>query len=251
MVIHFIGISVAAIADDFRVVYSQIKVGQRLSDEFVLSYFGYKIINEPMAWSIWKVKDKIEIPEVNSFNLLVDIENAVGGDEYLYSLDENGNKIDSIHLTKFAHWDGGFNRATSYLRCAKNIFLITNSNIDYFGGGVIGDLDTHTYSLGMNGKIVQDDNLICKKYRKYSELSKFKLTTDALVDKSSEDIRVMRNEIFAEHGYIFSDSKLSSYFKRMDWYVPKSKNVSGSLSDIEKKNIEILLEYEQKIKINK
>jgi hypothetical protein len=243
--------AVTAIADDFRKIYNQIEVGERLSDEFVLNHFGFKIVNEPMAWTVWKVKEKPKIPESKSLVLLVEVENAVGGEEFLFSLDENGTLIDSMRLTNFAHWDGGFNDSTDYLRCDNNIFLIKNSSIDYFGGGFIGKFDTHIYRLVENGKIVKNDKLMCAKYRKYGELSEYLLTMDALSGKSSEDTRIMRNEIFAAHGYIFNDPKQSLYFKQMDWYRPESKDVSSSLNNVEKKNVQTLLDYEKNIHAKK
>jgi hypothetical protein len=63
-----------------------------------------------------------------------------------------------------------------------------------------------------------------------------------LIGKSKEFLRYARNEIFARHGYVFSDSCLSNYFKHQDWYEAVGKNVS--ISEIEQKNLELIKKYE-------
>ena len=41
-----------------------------------------------------------------------------------------------------------------------------------------------------------------------------------LDDLSYGDLRLLRNEIFARNGYLFSDGFLRGYFNRFDWYLP-------------------------------
>lgn len=63
------------------------------------------------------------------------------------------------------------------------------------------------------------------------------LTPEALENFSSDDLLIMRNEIFARHGYTFSNESLKSFFSDMSWYQPTLTDVSNLLTDIEKKNI--------------
>lgn len=60
----------------------------------------------------------------------------------------------------------------------------------------------------------------------------------------SEDARILRNEIFARHGKVFKDKKLQNYFSGFAWYKPNAKFDEKTLSEIEKKNVATLLEYE-------
>ena len=53
-------------------------------------------------------------------------------------------------------------------------------------------------------------------------------------------LRIMRNEIYARHGYKFSSADLTSYFSKMSWYEPVSDNNKVKLSDIEQVNVNLI-----------
>src|SRR5690554_7250087 len=72
---------------------------------------------------------------------------------------------------------------------------------------------------------------------------KQQIDSTVLIGKSQEFLRYARNEIFARHGYVFSDLCLDNYFKHQDWYKAIDKNVS--VSEIEKTNIELIKKYEE------
>ncbi len=55
-------------------------------------------------------------------------------------------------------------------------------------------------------------------------------------------LRLMRNEIYARHGYIFQDRKLQAYFDLKTWYRRVSRDVK--LSDIEQYNVDALKRIE-------
>ncbi|MCB0476890.1 MAG: YARHG domain-containing protein [Crocinitomicaceae bacterium] len=65
---------------------------------------------------------------------------------------------------------------------------------------------------------------------------------------SLEDLDVMRNEIFAEYGYIFKSEKWQKYFKQFDWYQPKHENVDDQLSEMDKANIKVIVEMQKQMK---
>lgn len=65
---------------------------------------------------------------------------------------------------------------------------------------------------------------------------------------SSEDLDIMRNEIFAEYGFIFKTPKWKEYFSKMPWYQPQFDNVDHLLTDIDKANIKFILEYQSQHK---
>ncbi len=64
---------------------------------------------------------------------------------------------------------------------------------------------------------------------------------------SIKDLDIMRNEIFAVHGYIFSNPDYQEYFKSKEWYKPLYENVEDKLSDIEKSNIRFLKKMTKKM----
>ena len=53
-------------------------------------------------------------------------------------------------------------------------------------------------------------------------------------------IRIMRNEIYARHGYVFNSADLKDYFGKQPWYKPLNNNAAVKLSAIETLNVEIL-----------
>jgi hypothetical protein len=61
---------------------------------------------------------------------------------------------------------------------------------------------------------------------------------------TSWDLKIMRNEIYARHGYIFKTDDMKNYFFQQNWYNPKYNNVEPMLTAIEKKNINFIKSYE-------
>lgn len=79
---------------------------------------------------------------------------------------------------------------------------------------------------------------------RYSIASDRLLTETDIEGCSKKDIRLMRNAIFARHGYIFKNKELADYFSTMDWYEPRYSDVTSKLTEIELKNIEFLKKHE-------
>ena len=79
---------------------------------------------------------------------------------------------------------------------------------------------------------------------RFPQASERLLTASDLQGLSKNDLKIMRNEIFARHGYIFQTQDMKSYFRNQSWYSPQSSNVTAKLSNIEIKNIELIKGYE-------
>ena len=65
---------------------------------------------------------------------------------------------------------------------------------------------------------------------------------------SKEELKLARNEIFARHGYYFSDEDLLTYFALCSWYYPDPDITTTNdvhLSAQEKKNVSIIRDYEK------
>lgn len=69
-----------------------------------------------------------------------------------------------------------------------------------------------------------------------------KLTYEDISSFSKGELRLIRNEIFARYGYIFSSNDLREYFSRQPWYRPLSNEVH--LTDIEQYNVNFIKQYE-------
>lgn len=59
------------------------------------------------------------------------------------------------------------------------------------------------------------------------------------------EVAMIRNEIFARHGYIFSSPAWDAFFRTASWYVPNSNYSEDMLSVLEKENLKIITEYEK------
>ncbi|MGD1835389.1 MAG: YARHG domain-containing protein [Nitrososphaeraceae archaeon] len=66
--------------------------------------------------------------------------------------------------------------------------------------------------------------------------------------KSLKELRIVRNEIFAKHRYIFKSNDLTDYFNQFNWYEPKLKKVDSLLTENEKKNIQLIVSLEKELK---
>lgn len=80
---------------------------------------------------------------------------------------------------------------------------------------------------------------------KYPEGSTRTLTPSDVQGMSKYELKIMRNEIFARHGYIFKTDDMKNYFLRQSWYVPLYENVDNRLSALEKSNVDLIKSYEK------
>jgi len=74
------------------------------------------------------------------------------------------------------------------------------------------------------------------------------LTKEEVLNLKKGDIFVIRNAIYARHGYSFKNQQLRAYFDKQLWYIPVSADVKNDFTEIEKKNIELLLRFEKNAK---
>lgn len=79
----------------------------------------------------------------------------------------------------------------------------------------------------------------------YPEGSLRYLNYNDISGRSKWELSVMRNEIYARHGYIFtSNMSIKNHFESKSWYEPRYYNVDNRLSKIEKWNINYIKSYE-------
>jgi len=77
---------------------------------------------------------------------------------------------------------------------------------------------------------------------RYESKVREKLATEPLQegrlgDMFAEDLRVLRNEIYARHGRIFKDVDLQKYFESQAWYKPNPDFKDDQLNEIEAANL--------------
>jgi hypothetical protein len=77
---------------------------------------------------------------------------------------------------------------------------------------------------------------------RYPYTSQRKVVINDVAFMSNADLRIMRNEIYARHGYIFKSKDLRNYFLSQGWYEPMTYDVV--LSTIEQYNVNFIKQYE-------
>ena len=71
------------------------------------------------------------------------------------------------------------------------------------------------------------------------------ISEDMLYGLFVEDLRVLRNEIYARHGRIFKDKELQKYFDSQTWYKQNPEFKDEMLSEFEYKNLSLIKSAEE------
>jgi serine/threonine protein kinase len=80
------------------------------------------------------------------------------------------------------------------------------------------------------------------------DFSSRRLTIADVIGKSAWDMDIMRNDIYARHGYRLKRPDLSAYFSRKPWYHPDTGDpdvATRRFSQTEKYNVKFILSYEK------
>lgn len=75
--------------------------------------------------------------------------------------------------------------------------------------------------------------------------SKEELSKEKVSNLKKADLFIIRNSIYARHGFSFKNQQLRAYFDKQDWYIPVHANIKDAFTELEKKNIQLLLRYEK------
>lgn len=97
----------------------------------------------------------------------------------------------------------------------------------------------------------EPEEYVAQVYRMASEsvykinASLTRLNEDQLKNLTKLDMEIIRNTIFARHGYSFKKNSIRRFFEYNSWYVPVSNNVDSQLTATEKANIALLTRMEK------
>ncbi|HEY5536476.1 MAG TPA: YARHG domain-containing protein [Ignavibacteria bacterium] len=91
--------------------------------------------------------------------------------------------------------------------------------------------------------INKNDSLLdtTKVYGIYPEGSTRYLKHQDFKNKSDRELKIMRYEIFARHGYIFQSLEWKKYFNDQPWYKPRYYDITKMLTDIEEANVKLIM----------
>lgn len=82
----------------------------------------------------------------------------------------------------------------------------------------------------------------------YPQTSMRVLSEDELDGVTPGTLQLMRNEIYARRGLIFTNSSVNNYFSAKSWYKPQYDDVTDKLSETEQRNIALIKARERELK---
>lgn len=127
----------------------------------------------------------------------------------------------------------------------SEVFCITAKYADLIGeDGIVTETDavalTEPTVQESSSNYYSDSILLWKSYYE-------PLTGEDFAGLSKDELKIARNEIYAAYGRIFSSQDLMNYFNSKSWYsgtVPADQFNDSVLTDVQKKNIEMIQLYE-------
>jgi hypothetical protein len=117
----------------------------------------------------------------------------------------------------------------------------------YFGGQPWYDPKEDFKDEEISGSDKTNIETIVKYENKlHDSISNKPITRALLQGLFLEDVRKMRDEIYARHGKVFKDQWTQKYFASFDWYKANPNFTDASLSAVEKGNLAVIAGYEKK-----
>ena len=89
------------------------------------------------------------------------------------------------------------------------------------------------------------DLLYQREWKVRESLATTPITEETLGSLFAEDLRVLRNEVYARHGRVFKDAKLQAYFEAQPWYKADPNFKDDQLNEIESGNLSKIKEAEE------
>lgn len=178
----------------------------------------------------------------------------IDGIKEVYS--DAGN-INTAHLTFYRDEIDIFPESDNLykIRYSKGAYIIVKVGLNNAMEVVKSDgiFDNTNYSKNNSSR--RSNNVVVAPLNKNRDVSTSRLpdydwlsyeyVSDYDLEKmNGSELRIMRNYIFARHGYIFQSDDLRRYFNQYSWYNPRYNDVSSSLNKIEKANINKIRSYE-------
>ena len=103
---------------------------------------------------------------------------------------------------------------------------------------------TVTSSSGYSSQQSQETQSSTSHEQKYGIGTRRLLTESDIYGYTKNDLRILRNWIYARHGYRFKTADMRSFFENEPWYEGRYDDVSSMLTDIEQQNVEFIKRHE-------
>ena len=218
----------------------KLEIGKEIPDNFLIKYLDRK----PME----SFRTYLESIHIVDGNYVITFEESFGVGDRSYSavFKRDGRMVDKLALTIEVDCDGGewstYSGAWLNEKSYKKSTLTLDScyNREY-----LLKYNVSEFQISKDGRFTQSENITSCSVPWYPELSTYKLSKEALKTIPKDKYRIMRNEIYARHGHTFEDRSLWLHFLNCEWHHPVEKQFESRLNEVEKYNVEILLDAER------
>jgi hypothetical protein len=103
---------------------------------------------------------------------------------------------------------------------------------------LVGEIIYDSFNEDNDAESITEDVLKCNASRKL-------LTAHDVENLYKGDLEIIRNAVYARHGYSFNNLRMRTLFDNyVKWYMPVATNVTAYLTETEKKNVELIKRYE-------
>jgi hypothetical protein len=117
----------------------------------------------------------------------------------------------------------------------------------YFGSQMWYDPNENFKDEEMTGPNKTNvETIVAYENKLHNQLSTKPITRALLQGLFIEDVRKMRDEIYARRGKVFTNRWTQKYFESLDWYKADPKFSDASLTLIEKRNVATIAAYEKR-----
>ena len=227
---------------------------------------GTEVVKEPCTVTMMKITDgyDAECTMLVARNSKNDIVTVLGEqndwtttDELFFDLldgiytDPQGKQYNfdrnSLNGERFTtEFPDGYRRNTIQLKDGKIYWIeFTDKGIDIFNTvPQEGAPDGYYEKTILYKSLTKQDKISETLTGQYPYTSMKLLLPHSLKFFSKAQLRIMRNEIYARHGYKFASADLAAYFAKTSWYSPVSDNSKVKLSALEQLNVNIIKRVE-------
>ena len=181
--------------------------------------------------------------------------------QFVFTVNEPGDqKYDGVFEFSIANdtLKGNWTSFRKDLPVVKRRFALVKSVFVYSPSLMLpDDMDYIDYVSGKTQNMIEEneegetDTFMVDVFRAASEKI-FELNASVQELKEADlknlkkiDLEIIRNTIYARHGYTFKKRTYRQFFDYVDWYIPVSTDVTASLTELEKKNIALLNRFEK------
>ncbi len=216
---------------------------EQIPEDLAQKYFDFKSTEKANTLLTGKV-----IVKTNGYIILSTVLKCNAGgsceESSISSFSDIGDRIDTIpYEREIADCSFDDTRVSVFVSDDLLVFRETRQKLDCLGDGkLLGKKEWLEFQP------INEDGTFSRPYtdQKAAERENFifshrMFTRSELDYKTDEELAIIKNEIFASHGYMFTTEKWQDYFESKSWYVPSDDDAISKLTEIEKKNVELIL----------